>query len=262
VAGAFSGYVTFASFFAVGTTALVGFIVGSNKRLAIRQRWVVVVAAVIGGVLTILTFERMAFAALLAGVVFVLLLANRRLWTWALIVVLASVTAVSAVPRARAWFVDSLTAERELRDSSRRFIWRATFRLIEEHPLFGVGKGNFRAEYETVVRPTLLEKKKVSTAHNDFLHFAAILGIPGAVLYLLLWMVVFRYFVRGLRYGRDGPLLAAIGGSVCLLLMSMFHCVFVDAEIRALLMFLWAVGLAGWYNVDTQAGGGEGQLSA
>lgn len=69
-------------------------------------------------------------------------------------------------------------------------IWKDTVRLIDGHPWLGTGLGTFSAAYPAV--QTAFVGRFVSHAHNDYLEFAAELGIPaalllfGAVFYLLL----------------------------------------------------------------------------
>ena len=248
VSGAYSGYVTFAGFFAVATVALTALLTGSTKWLRPAQRWTLIIAASIGGVLTVLTFGRIALVAMVGSLVLIAFLVGRRYRLWAVGLVIAALIAVVAIPGMRSWFQKSLTMEAEGWESSRLYIWQSSLDIIEDNPVVGVGVGHFREEYAARYSPTADQSKIVSHAHNDLLHFAAVLGIPGAVVYMGLWSVVLSYFIRGVRRNRDGASLAALAGSLCLLVISMFHGTFVDEEIRALLMFLWAIGLTGWYN--------------
>ena len=69
-------------------------------------------------------------------------------------------------------------------------IWKDTAQLIGGHPWLGTGLGTFSVAYPSV--QTAFAGKFVSHAHNDYLEFAAELGIPaalllfGAVFYVLL----------------------------------------------------------------------------
>lgn len=263
VSGAFSGYVTFAAFFSVATTALVGYLAGSWRQLSQKHRYALTAMSVIGFVLTVMSLGRIALVALVTGLALVFFLAGGKRRLGAMASVVAALVLVLLVPGLRVWFADAITAETELRDSSRRFVWRGSVQIVEEHPWTGIGAGQFAGEYRAHVRSTnIKEEKLVSHAHNDVLHFAAILGIPGALIYLALWVVTLRFFVRRVMRQRDGPSLAALGGSICLFVISMFHGVFVDEEVRALLMFLWAVGLAGEYNERGLEASATADLSA
>ncbi|MBD3257393.1 hypothetical protein GF377_03080 [candidate division GN15 bacterium] len=258
VAGAFSGYVTFAGFMAVSAVALFGFVLRGGDRLSKLQRSLVWVAIGCAVLMTVLSFGRAALGALVVGLVVVAFILGGRSRLWTVVGVVVVIAGSLLMPGMRGWFSDAIEAEQIGYESGRRFVWDKSLEIVEDNPWFGVGRGQFRTEYESRVRSNLAEDKKVSHAHNDILHFAAVVGIPGAAIYVVLWVVVLSFFLRGVVRQRDGPSLAALGGSVCLLAMSMFHGVFVDAEIRALLMFLWAIGLTGWYK-----GGDHGaELSA
>jgi O-antigen ligase len=64
---------------------------------------------------------------------------------------------------------------------ARRVAWKAGQRMIETHPIVGVGLGNFRdlsASYEDP------DEIVISIAHNTYIELAAELGIPGLLLFL------------------------------------------------------------------------------
>ncbi|MBI3272121.1 MAG: O-antigen ligase family protein [Planctomycetes bacterium] len=72
----------------------------------------------------------------------------------------------------------------------RLLLWRASRRMFLEHPLLGVGAGNFPRAY-AAYRPA--EERRLSgpesradAAHNDFVQFAVEAGVPGGLAYLLL----------------------------------------------------------------------------
>jgi len=76
---------------------------------------------------------------------------------------------------------------------SRLFIWERSLKMIRDNPMLGVGKGNFREVYGSYMPEKIHPVHRVGTAHNDFLHTAAISGLPGLLLYSLLWGVVFIF---------------------------------------------------------------------
>lgn len=64
---------------------------------------------------------------------------------------------------------------------ARRVAWKAGQRMIQTHPIVGVGLGNFRdlsASYEDP------DEIVISIAHNTYIELAAELGIPGLLLFL------------------------------------------------------------------------------
>jgi len=75
---------------------------------------------------------------------------------------------------------------------SRREIWGATIRLIEDHPLAGVGLGAFPYAY-TRYDPSA-GAQRVEQSHNDYLQILADAGLIGGAIALLFIVLL---FVRG-----------------------------------------------------------------
>lgn len=72
---------------------------------------------------------------------------------------------------------------------TRTAAWEGGLHMVERHPLFGVGLGNFKPlvlEYETGTF------KEQSLAHNTYLEIAAELGIPALLLFLALLFSTYR----------------------------------------------------------------------
>lgn len=69
-------------------------------------------------------------------------------------------------------------------------LWRGTVEMIKDHPVAGVGAGNFRADFPVYRRIEQMASPKAAPItdhpHNEVLHLAASLGIPLAVGWLLL----------------------------------------------------------------------------
>jgi O-antigen ligase len=84
-------------------------------------------------------------------------------------------------------------------DQTRWLLWEASLRMIGDSPWLGLGLGTFEPAYPLYadrVMPFINDK-----AHNDFLEFAAGLGLPAATAWwlamlALLWMCIRGVFVR------------------------------------------------------------------
>jgi O-antigen ligase len=132
-------------------------------------------------------------AGALAGVVLVLSIAltvpqtrGRMLYSWRLF----KQKGVTGVLRARYLF------------------WRNTLVMIRDHPLTGVGIGNFRIVYPLYSRSFAWDTvtgytKRARKAHNDYLQLAAECGIPALVLFLILLVRQF-YLLRIPEAGEGG----------------------------------------------------------
>lgn len=74
----------------------------------------------------------------------------------------------------------------------RYYHWGNSVMMIKDHPLLGVGLGNWRFNYPLYYKsfapdPTFNYNVQVRNTHNDYLQLAAECGIPALVLFLLLW---------------------------------------------------------------------------
>ncbi|MBN1553811.1 MAG: O-antigen ligase family protein [Phycisphaerae bacterium] len=67
--------------------------------------------------------------------------------------------------------------------SVRWFYWTGSAQIVREHPVWGVGPGNFPRAYLRVRRPEAEEA--VKTPHNVIAHAMTQYGLPGGALYLL-----------------------------------------------------------------------------
>jgi O-antigen ligase len=99
-------------------------------------------------------------------------------------------------------------------------IWRRTLHMIGDHPLGGIGPGNFQQVFERTYNPEVNnDGRRGVHAHNDWLQQFGELGVPGGLAYAILWAAVLKVgWTRAVRRGdfaTVGSLLAlvAIGGT-------------------------------------------------
>lgn len=114
--------------------------------------------------------------------------------------------------------------------------YRTTLQIIAEHPLTGVGTGGFAQAYAEKVKGT--EAPATTNPHNDYLMIGAQSGIPGLLLLLALYGVIWhtaRNF--GSRLERD----LARGVVLTIAISGLFNAVLLDHTEGAL--FAWAIAL-------------------
>ena len=85
--------------------------------------------------------------------------------------------------------------------SFRTHTWLATLEMIKDHPVMGVGTGNFKTVYSAYRRPQIFyieNSHNVETQHteNELLEQGAVSGIVGLLIFL--WLM---YYVFGLAFG-------------------------------------------------------------
>lgn len=87
--------------------------------------------------------------------------------------------------------------------SGRSDLWTVAWRMVQAHPVRGVGVGNFPiASPQYVLQPGLLRRSELifapvpRIAHNTYLGVLAEMGIPGAILFLAIVLSCFRFMFR------------------------------------------------------------------
>lgn len=248
--GGFHHNLTYGNYLAVAAMFVISLGILKKTRPLSSFNWLVHSAGIMGFMGTILSYSRMAVATLPFGFFALMWLKGRRwvLTSSALLIVTVLLTFLLVDTLA---FKYRLALEEDLagpRQTSRLFIWKISVAIIKDHPLFGVGQGNFEKVYMRYLDPTKNETRTRPHAHNDFLNYAAIAGIPGALIFISLWILVFyrlHQIWHDSEAGTDMKIFAgaaAIGG-LAFLLTSLTEATFADEEVRQLLMVVWAAGL-------------------
>lgn len=113
--------------------------------------------------------------------------------------------------------------EQGLAGGARLETYRATWRMITEHPWIGVGLGAFPWAFPHYRSDTVSIWGTWDRAHNTLLELAAELGLPFAALVVFTWLVVLAYLFRGAWIRRSGRIfpVAALAVAVLGLLHSL-----------------------------------------
>ena len=146
----------------------------------------------------ILNGTRGAWLALIAGVASVTVLIRRRgvLLAGAVVIVLAAgFAAGNSNIRLRATrMLSGVANPGDDNIATRLVLWDISWEVFKEHPLFGVGMGDYSTEAEE-----LLRERNVTTtvdSHNIYLHLLATRGLVGFLPFVFFWFVVFRTLLR------------------------------------------------------------------
>ncbi len=86
----------------------------------------------------------------------------------------------------------------------RLIFWKNSLAMARDHPVFGVGLGNFELLYPRYHRAvevdwTFDEEHQLERVHNDHLQMLAELGLIGLVVWIAIYVVAFRLVWSGLR---------------------------------------------------------------
>jgi O-antigen ligase len=211
-----------------------------------RRRWLWILCAALLSVSVVLIETRGVWIALAIALAY--LIWRWRRWVILLIPAVAILALVASPPAIRERF-QSIVHGRDV--DSNEFhvvVWRTGLRMIESHPLLGLGPEQQHVQFDRYM-PADIHKKPIGFyghLHNLYLEYAAERGIP--VLLVFLWMIawILLDFSRGLRALPPGPsdrrfiLEGAIAVVIGALVEGFFEVNLGDSE--PLTMFLIAVG--------------------
>ncbi len=267
IRGNFSHPLTFGNYAGTAALFMFGYALMAHKRLAVWMRRLILSGGVAAMLCTLISNSRGPIISVLIGLIIMLFFLRRRKLVVGIVLLLGLGVASLLTETVRARFVtgDRTGIERHAGmywQGSRRFIWTNALKVVQENPVIGVGPGNFQEAYHQAVEGELHPMHRYGHAHNDILNVSAQGGITGGVIFALMWLSVLLYFWIG--YRRAGPeteqrcrSVAALLGSILFLGTSMTEATFVDEEVRALLMFVWAIGLSVWYNQGEKESAGD-----
>ncbi len=96
----------------------------------------------------------------------------------------------------RAWSIRSM----KMRSNVERFLmWESAFNMFKDHPLTGVGYGQYGKAYQTkYILPKAREKNLVH-AHSNVMQMLGECGILGLSAFLFLWLYLSIFALRGWR---------------------------------------------------------------
>lgn len=189
-----------------------------------RASWLMVGLVMLAAIGLMVRRRQWARTLGIAGIVaiagLVLLLANPTLRY----LTATMVTGGTAPAWARAGAVSEVaTATGRLR------IWKRALRMIADHPIRGVGPGNFQEVFQAkyVSDPNEDLRRAGVHAHNLWLHQFAELGLPGGAVYAALWVAVLMLCWRSARerpgFLSFGLLLAIVAIAGSNVLTNMFY---------------------------------------
>jgi O-antigen ligase len=175
-----------------------------------RGTWRRFVAASLIGLLfaaIYLSLSRGAWAGLAAGVVWHAVTQKRHIPLLVFGGLVALLAAVLAVQHNSHKVSESFRSKNRVADQNvdlRYGAWRAAATLMTDHPVIGVGPGNFNDYYiEATGRPPGTNNIKV--VHDAYLDVGAELGLTGMILFLAFLGVAFRRAVEARRQNRGPP---------------------------------------------------------
>ena len=215
-------------------------------------------AVLLFGAELVVTYVRAAWMGAAIGVLVLGAIRGRRTLI-ALLVAGAVVfgAASAASPSIRAKLLTTFDPQYKA-NQHRVFLWNRSLEMVGDHPVFGIGWGNYQAvcpEYIDKVDPDFPFKFR---SHNLFLNLLAETGMVGLGAFLWLWVAIFLGLIRRVRAHRPGSLdhrllTGVLVGMTGFLVGSITTDAFLNGDVAFVLWFLAGAALGR----DAGSAGGE-----
>ncbi|MDH4037048.1 MAG: O-antigen ligase family protein [Candidatus Krumholzibacteria bacterium] len=170
-----------------------------------RWRWWLAAVVAMEFTALLLTMTRGAWVALFVGAAVLCMMVRRRAAFMATALALAVALLFSFVfarDQGRTIAVTELATRPADRNVGTRLVlWQISWDLFLQHPVFGVGMGDYTIEADRHLRG----RKVLTTVdtHNVYLHLLATRGLVGFIPFVLYFVVLLRSLAR--VYARAGP---------------------------------------------------------
>lgn len=143
----------------------------------------------------VLSMSRSYYISVAVIILILSLVKNWRLMIYASILLASLLIVVLSFPNAINSRVKTLTDPNFLSNKERTYIWESAIAMTKEHPLFGVGKGNWGKEAKEKYFPRIEREYNYKLppfghAHNSYLTWASETGLIGLALSLSFWCLV------------------------------------------------------------------------
>lgn len=217
----------------------------------LRERWalkpvvLVMVGVIAAGVL--LSLSRGALVGLAVAAIWHMLTSRRHIPVLALGVAIVVAVTYFYVNRNPEQVEFSFEAKQKVAAQNvdlRLDAWSAALRMTEDHPILGVGPGNFQFLYgEVTDRPPGSES--LGVVHNAYLDVGAELGVVAIALFLAYLAIAFSRATEAHRQGKGPPGLAAAVRTS--LVVAMVGAVFLSEQYFLPLWLLGGLATALWF---------------
>ena len=201
----------------------------------------------------LLTMTRGAWIAVFAGLAVVCVLLQSRILAVATMLALAVLLLYSQAyknDQGRTLAVDTFaTSQADRNVGTRLVLWDMSWHMFLEHPILGVGMGDYSIEAER-----RLAQRQVRTtvdSHNIFLQILATRGLVGFLPFAAYFVVLIGTLGRVWRRAPVGSLarhyaVGALGATAAVLVGALTENNLDDAEVFATFMFVVGIALAGF----------------
>ena len=143
-----------------------------------------------------------------------------------------------------------LTEKVDIHAGTRLVLWDIAWELFKQHPILGVGMGDYSIEADKLVGERAVTT--TTDTHNVYLQVLATRGLVGFVPFVIFWVVVVRSLFGRKRRSKKGSLdwhyaVAAIGVTVAIMFGALTENNVDDEEVFIAYMFILGLAMTARY---------------
>lgn len=216
--GFFGHPMTFAGYFCIYLPVLL--VCFLEQQVYGKWRWLAGMSFVLGTVALLFNATRGAWLALVPVLLFILsyyLLKRNKLAVLCLALFIAAGAGLSQYKP----FTDRLatiTNTKYQSNTERLLIWNSAYTMFKDHPVFGVGLGQYKDNYQKKYISPKAKEPYLSHAHNNFLQMLAENGVIGFIGFLTLLVCFIGYSFKRFWQERNPYLLMMSMSTMALVL--------------------------------------------
>ncbi len=233
ITGGFGLHLTFGGYYMmIALLALAYFAKLKEKRFFYISGTILVFLATIG------SYARSAWIGFFFGLIFYFIISfyksSKKLLSIFLIAII--ILALLFIPKTP--IRERMLAKWQLYSLYHRFkIWHSALMIIKEHPIIGIGNGNFKRYSEKYMKGTGYPAE--GHPHNDYLNVYLTAGIIGLIGYLWMWVNILKVGIRYIKRNLEEKNLMAglVSALVAFMVAGLGQCFFTDSENSMLMWF-------------------------
>jgi len=229
-----------------GTYAMITTLLNISFLIWFKQRWVKIVTAflaIFGSIILIYTGSRGAILGYVTGFIIIIIISIKKYefkkyWKLLLILFVMMVLLINLVPSNVLYRFKKISDLKTV--EQRLFMYKTGLKLISDHPLLGIGRGQFRYTYP-YYKPE--QARNFTHIHSLYIHLPVEIGIPGFIIFLLLLKKIFYDNIKKWKGNNPwlhyGVIIGVVGAGV----HNFFDWTFLNSQVGIYLIILTAMWL-------------------
>lgn len=249
-AGPFDDPMNFAHIYGMYAAFLVPFVLEAlsewkHKYKKTKSQITLVIAFSVTVLSVALTLTRGAWMGLSAALVTMLFIHRKKMGLKVAAAGLAAALLLYSTSTTFKTRVDQALNPSQSYDSERYNLWRTNWEIFTDHPIFGIGHGDYKDYLPSYfAKLGIPEDHFQSHAHNQYLQFLSNTGLVGFSFYLLFTFGLLVFTYRQFRRHRDPVFLGSLGAQIAFHVGSITECNFERAKVRLVFLFFCALALS------------------